>query len=1467
MADKIAVSFDFPGVEEGERAVRMLDSMQLALKAGAGAGKSLEELRKILVGLKGKGSALDELNSSIRGLNEAATSLKSGFTTSIGGLSKVIKNEFTQLKAQLNTLAPDFETAGKRAGNALGSGLQTSLAGAEVTMQKQFRSISAKARAEATKMYESMVAGQPNAKIKDVGALFQLQEAGASLSPYHKSILDNWKRSSAETMRALRVQMATESKEIGAAAALAARSIQAEVRAATIGAGGDYSSLSSGRLMRIKNAELLMNMPSKAEFEFAAAKALAEAKATKARLSANIGNTGVRLGGAEVTGAYSPYNAMTAMSTVKAPPKVKLTPKPAEVDALSKAFQGLAVSGNNVHSMARGLASGFDLLWLTWGNLAPLFIGAAISNGFMQTAKTGMELAHTMEVIAQLGGNTKEEMAGLATELDRMGRSGPFGPLEIADAMKTLSLAGLKANEILGVTQDVLNFSIAGTTDLKTSADTLVAVSTAFGMGASGFGRVADVISKAAAESMSSVESFAGAMKTASVINAQYGVSLEDTATGIAALSQLGIQGTSAGTALRNMYADLSGRSEKVAKVLKSQGIEMRTTTGEFRPMLEVVADLNTKLQSLDGISQKNLLQSLLSERGAKGIVELLRLINSEAKDMGKGLPNALTELQATITSSYGFAAIKAAQLSQTAESQFKGVKANLQTSMAEAYSAMEPVLLLIADSLKKTFSSPEFVASLTNMVTLVSQLALSLVNLTTFLVEHSTAVGVLLGLYVAYRATMVLITLAKTAYTAATITSTAATAADTTATLANNAAKTGAVAALAGLARFLPGVGTAITVAATAWMAYDFWQTRAKDSTKEANDLYNNNVIKSLQDEASKLRRLNDLRAEGLSLSAAQQVIDDEKRRGAATKPAQDNVTKAIREEYQELVKLNKLKEEQVNYTTREGAARIRSQTAVLQAAKARTNQAKLEESETIRRTDDAVRAVQVERKREADRLAEEAKARAAQMKQGLGMFELSGAAGGKFAGITADKTEKADIKNQVKKLEVEAEKQVQVERNKEKELEALRNVGFVGDNEYYAKKYATAQAVVKIEEDSLKEMIDARKKATFIGPDAAANRLDNATQLLELEKKLGKATADNAILLRGLDIQREESARKTVQAYLDADRAAQAYLNTLKRDGDREAAGYGIGNEARNQMGVTGKIGDNLQDELKKLNDKQNDRIRDGKDTPEATEKYTRDVTRAQQTAEAQLAIERDKYAKKKALEADWQKGVSEGVNNYMSETQNVYKQMENLTTKTLKGMEDGLVNFVMTGKLSFSDLARSILEDLARMMIKQAMFNAMASMKSSSGGGFFGSILGALAGGGAAGGAAGAAGGAAVSAPTMVAAKGGAFDNAPGLSAYSGSVVNKPTVFPFARGAGLMGEAGPEAILPLTRGAGGKLGVQASGGSGVGDIYVTVDASGSSSKSDDTNEQGKQLGNMIGAAVRGVLVQEMRPGGMLA
>ena len=94
--------------------------------------------------------------------------------------------------------------------------------------------------------------------------------------------------------------------------------------------------------------------------------------------------------------------------------------------------------------------------------------------------------------------------------------------------------------------------------------------------------------------------------------------------------------------------------------------------------------------------------------------------------------------------------------------------------------------------------------------------------------------------------------------------------------------------------------------------------------------------------------------------------------------------------------------------------------------------------------------------------------------------------------------------------------------------------------------------------------------------------------------------------------------------------------------------------------------------------------------------------------------------------------------------------------------------------------------------------------------------------------------------------------------------GGVVNRPTLFPFAKGIGLMGEAGPEAILPLRRGSDGRLGVSSSGG-GSTVVNVSVDASGTAVEGNGPGAN--QMGRIIGAAVQAEIVKMQRPGGLLA
>ena len=193
------------------------------------------------------------------------------------------------------------------------------------------------------------------------------------------------------------------------------------------------------------------------------------------------------------------------------------------------------------------------------------------------------------------------------------------------------------------------------------------------------------------------------------------------------------------------------------------------------------------------------------------------------------------------------------------------------------------------------------------------------------------------------------------------------------------------------------------------------------------------------------------------------------------------------------------------------------------------------------------------------------------------------------------------------------------------------------------------------------------------------------------------------------------------------------------------------------------------------------------------------------------------------------------------------------------TVMSMSDALVDFALTGKQSFGDMIESMIVGLIKfetqMMITKA-FSGAGGFE-----GIAGSIVGALFGtptpSGATTGAsmmsnwnpaspignATFASGGGFNAGVQMFAKGGAFTN---------TVVTKPTMFAFAKGAGVMGEAGPEAIMPLKRGANGSLGVQ---GGQPANVEVVVNNYGSekATTKETTDSRGNrrievQIGDMV-------------------
>lgn len=169
--------------------------------------------------------------------------------------------------------------------------------------------------------------------------------------------------------------------------------------------------------------------------------------------------------------------------------------------------------------------------------------------------------------------------------------------------------------------------------------------------------------------------------------------------------------------------------------------------------------------------------------------------------------------------------------------------------------------------------------------------------------------------------------------------------------------------------------------------------------------------------------------------------------------------------------------------------------------------------------------------------------------------------------------------------------------------------------------------------------------------------------------------------------------------------------------------------------------------------------------------------------------------------ALNSSWEYGAEKAMQKYADSAQNVAAQTESVFNSAFGSMEEALVRFAQTGKLNFSSLANSIIADILRVRAKAAI-SGLADIVS----GFFKTpTAGASSGNTTPGYSSGDLG------SGIRLANGGVF-NSPSLSAYSGGVYATPQPFTFAKGAGIFGEAGPEAIMPLKRGTDGKLGVAA-------------------------------------------------------
>lgn len=245
--------------------------------------------------------------------------------------------------------------------------------------------------------------------------------------------------------------------------------------------------------------------------------------------------------------------------------------------------------------------------------------------------------------------------------------------------------------------------------------------------------------------------------------------------------------------------------------------------------------------------------------------------------------------------------------------------------------------------------------------------------------------------------------------------------------------------------------------------------------------------------------------------------------------------------------------------------------------------------------------------------------------------------------------------------------------------------------------------------------------------------------------------------------------------------------------------------------------------------------------------------------------LAQQRQTYREEDELRSNWLAGAKQGWADYVDDATNAYSAVKSVAGSALNGLSDMLTDLMMTGKASIKAFGMSMLKMIAevvnRLMVAYAVQAAM------------GWISGGASGGGST------PGGAYNSAASGVTfnAKGGVYES-PGLSQYVDGVYDSPQYFTFqgaskfAKG-GVFAEAGPEAIMPLTRDSAGRLGVRAQGGGGSSpqisvDIYIDNKGNSQSQTSASSNAAAvdKALGDRIKYEVTEGIRRALKNGGQI-
>lgn len=212
---------------------------------------------------------------------------------------------------------------------------------------------------------------------------------------------------------------------------------------------------------------------------------------------------------------------------------------------------------------------------------------------------------------------------------------------EVAGAMTELAAKGFDANQTIAVMPGIISAAEASGEDLALTSDTVASALNIWGLEAADASKVADVLAESANSTAAGIEDMQYAFKYAGSPAAALGVSMEETAAAVGLMTNAGLDGSNAGTALRASLLALLNPSEQNSKMMESMGIAVTDAKGNFVGLSGLVDNLSKSMEGQTDTQKAATLASLVGTEAVSGFMALMEAGPAKIDDMTASLENS----------------------------------------------------------------------------------------------------------------------------------------------------------------------------------------------------------------------------------------------------------------------------------------------------------------------------------------------------------------------------------------------------------------------------------------------------------------------------------------------------------------------------------------------------------------------------------------------------------------------------------------------------------------------------------------------------------------------------------------------------------------------------------------------------------------------------------------------------------